>query len=64
MGDLLLRVWCSSASRFAQLQEPQRGATAVEYAIMVALIATVIIAVVKVVGLKSRNNFNALNSVY
>ena len=64
MGDLLLRVWCSSANRFAQLQEPQRGATAVEYAIMVALIATVIIAVVKVIGMKSRNNFNALNSVY
>lgn len=60
MQNLLLRVWCASASRFGQLQS-QRGATAVEYAIMVALIATVIIAVVKVVGLKTRNNFNALN---
>ena len=64
MGDLLLRIWCSSASRFAQLQQTQRGATAVEYAIMVALIATVIIVVVKAIGGKSRNNFNSLNSVY
>jgi Flp pilus assembly pilin Flp len=64
MGDLLLKIWCSSASRVAQLQQNPRGATAVEYAIMVALIATVIIVVVKAIGGKSRNNFNSLNGAY
>jgi hypothetical protein len=31
---------------------------------MVALIATVIIVVVKAIGGKSRNNFNSLNGAY
>ena len=59
---MLLKVWCAATSRLSQLQQAQRGATAVEYAIMVALIATVIIAVVKVVGLKTKNNFASLNA--
>jgi pilus assembly protein Flp/PilA len=35
----------------------EQGATAVEYAIMVALIAAVIIAAVTLVGTKSRDTF-------
>jgi pilus assembly protein Flp/PilA len=65
MEDLLLRIWCSSASRFAQLNSSQRGATAVEYGIMVALIAAVIIAIVRVVGGKTSNSFgNVANQSY
>jgi pilus assembly protein Flp/PilA len=62
MEDLLLRVWCSSASRFAELKSSERGATAVEYGIMVALIAAVIIAVVRVVGGKTSNSFDSVGT--
>lgn len=62
MGDLPLRVWCASLSRFAQLQQRQRGATAVEYAIMIALIAAVIVVTVMVTGDKTRNTFRSVKN--
>ena len=40
----------------------EEGATAVEYAIMVALIAIVIIAMVIIVGKKANNAFSAVAS--
>jgi len=40
----------------------EEGATAVEYAIMVALIAIVIIAMVVIVGQKANNAFSAVAS--
>jgi pilus assembly protein Flp/PilA len=46
----------------SRLVREEEGATAVEYAIMVALIAAVIIIVVKVVGIKANNAFQAVNS--
>jgi pilus assembly protein Flp/PilA len=55
-------VWCSSAIRFAEVKRTDRGATAVEYGIMVALIAAVIIVVVKVVGGKTSNAFESANA--
>ena len=61
MEDLLLKLWCSSATRFEQLKDSQKGATAVEYGIMVALIAAVIIVVVRVVGGKTSNSFESVN---
>ena len=45
-----------------RLLRDEEGATAVEYAIMVALIAAVIIIVVKVVGTKANNAFQSVNS--
>lgn len=42
--------------RQARRQDPERGATAVEYGLMVALIAVVIIAVVTVLG----NNLSSM----
>jgi pilus assembly protein Flp/PilA len=41
----------------------EEGATAVEYAIMVALIAIVIIAMVVLVGEKANNTFSKVASV-
>jgi pilus assembly protein Flp/PilA len=64
MDDLLLRIWCASASRFDELKQSERGATAVEYGIMVALIAAVIIVVVRVVGGKTSNSFESVNGAY
>ncbi|MDP9223554.1 MAG: Flp family type IVb pilin [Actinomycetota bacterium] len=45
-----------------EMKDGESGATAVEYGIMVALIAAVIIAVVKVIGLKTSNAFETVNS--
>jgi pilus assembly protein Flp/PilA len=61
MQDLLLRMWCSSITRIQEMKDSERGATAVEYGIMVALIAAVIITVVKVVGGKTSNSFETVN---
>jgi pilus assembly protein Flp/PilA len=61
MNDLLLKLWCSAISRIDQVKQSERGATAVEYGIMVALIAAVIITVVKVVGGKTSNAFESVN---
>ena len=48
--------------RFLQFFRDEEGATAVEYAIMVALIAIVIIAMVVIVGEKANNAFSAVAS--
>ncbi|MDP9223555.1 MAG: Flp family type IVb pilin [Actinomycetota bacterium] len=62
MQDLLLKIWCSSINRMQEMKDSESGATAVEYGIMVALIAAVIIAVVKVVGGKTSNAFQSVNA--
>jgi pilus assembly protein Flp/PilA len=41
----------------------ESGATMVEYAIMIALIAAICIAVIKVIGNKSNNAFSNVNAV-
>jgi pilus assembly protein Flp/PilA len=40
----------------------ESGATMVEYAIMIALIAAICIAVIKVIGNKTNNAFSNVNS--
>jgi pilus assembly protein Flp/PilA len=42
----------------------ESGATMVEYGIMVALIAAVAIAVIKVIGTKTNNSFESVNNSY
>jgi pilus assembly protein Flp/PilA len=49
----------STLKRFAR---EESGATMVEYGIMVALIAALAIAVIKVVGQKTNNGFQAVNA--
>lgn len=48
--------------RFMKRLRNQQGATAVEYGIMVGLIAAIIIVVVIVVGNKTNNAFQAVNT--
>jgi len=62
MQDMLLRVWCDAINRFKEVRSGERGATAVEYGIMVALIAAVIILVVTAVGEKTNNAFEKVNA--
>jgi pilus assembly protein Flp/PilA len=59
--NLLLKTWCAAQNRCFEIKEGERGATAVEYGIMVALIAAVIILVVTAVGRKTSNAFESVN---
>ena len=47
---------------FIKFFKNEEGATAVEYAIMAALIAIVIVAMVVIVGEKANNTFSAVAS--
>lgn len=42
----------------------ERGASAVEYGLLVALIAAVIVLVVQAVGQKVSSSFNSINSAF
>lgn len=46
----------------SRLKSYQEGATAVEYAIMVALIAAVIIAAVVIIGQEANSTFNCVGN--
>jgi pilus assembly protein Flp/PilA len=63
MQELILKLWINAQNRLFEIKEGERGATAVEYGIMVALIAAVIILVVQAVGKKTSNAFESVNSV-
>jgi pilus assembly protein Flp/PilA len=65
-GDtMLLRVYTAVTSRWAALKtraSEEAGATAVEYALMVALIAVVIIAAVAFVGKSASSQFHSVGT--
>jgi len=61
MHEAMLKLWCITQNRLFELRS-ERGATAVEYGIMVALIAAVIIAAVKITGTKTNTSFTDLNT--
>ena len=50
MQETLVGMWCEIVNRVHEIRDGERGATAVEYGIMIALIAAVIISVVSAVG--------------
>lgn len=47
--------------RIKSLFKDEEGATLVEYALMIALIAAVCVAVIVIIGQKSNNAFNKIN---
>jgi pilus assembly protein Flp/PilA len=49
-------------SKFRQFVREESGATMTEYAVMVALVAAVAIAVVKSVGARVNNGFSNINN--
>ena len=55
--DTMLNTYVKLTSAFAAMREEERGATAVEYGLIVALIAAIIIGVVATLGTKVNNNF-------
>ena len=62
---MFLRIYTGVTTRWSDLKmraKEERGATAVEYALMVALIAVVIIAAVAFVGHAASNKFSTVGS--
>jgi pilus assembly protein Flp/PilA len=55
--DTMLNTYVKLTSAFAAMREEERGATAVEYGLIVALIAAIIIGVVATLGTKVNDNF-------
>lgn len=55
--DTMLNTYVKLTSAFAAMREQERGATAVEYGLIVALIAAIIIGVVATLGTKVNDNF-------
>jgi Flp pilus assembly pilin Flp len=62
VSKVVLRAWCDAVNRVHEVRSGQRGATAVEYAILLALIASVILVVVRSVGLKTSGGFEDANT--
>ena len=60
MLELFVNLQTWIADRKAQIDE--RGATAVEYALMVGLIAVAIIAAVSALGQKVKSTFNTISN--
>ena len=61
----MLQLYTGITTWWAELKErasEERGATAVEYALMVALIAVVIIAAVAFIGKSASNQFSTVGS--
>ena len=59
MQDAFLSLYCATQSRWHEIRN-ERGATAVEYGLMVALIAAVIIAVVTALGNDTNSGLNTV----
>ncbi|CAN5476306.1 hypothetical protein BH18ACT16_BH18ACT16_10860 [soil metagenome] len=57
MQETLVGMWCEIVNRVHEIRDGERGATAVEYGIMIALIAAVIISVVSAVGTDIEEGF-------
>jgi pilus assembly protein Flp/PilA len=58
----MLKRFVSAQNALAQRLRSDRGATAVEYGLLVALIAAVIVGIVIVVGQQVSNAFNSVSS--
>ena len=58
----MLKHFVSAQNALAQRLRSDRGATAVEYGLLVAIIAAVIIAIVIVVGQQVSNAFNSVSN--
>ena len=60
--NTLLNTYIRMTTAMAAIREEERGATAVEYGLIVALIAAIIIGIVGTLGGKISDNFNTVNS--
>jgi pilus assembly protein Flp/PilA len=61
MNNLVLRAACFAQS-FAAVTKDRRGVTAIEYGMIAALIAVVIIVTIKAIGVKLGAAFTAIDN--
>ena len=59
--NTMLNTYVKMTSAFAAIREEERGATAVEYGLIVALIAAIIIGIVSTLGSKVSSNFQKVS---
>ncbi|MDQ3661301.1 MAG: hypothetical protein M3454_09635 [Actinomycetota bacterium] len=57
LGNLLLRMRCDIANRLLEVRSGERGASAVEYSILLVFVAAVVIVAVRNLGLDTRGGF-------
>ena len=60
--NTMLNTYVRLTSAFAAMREEERGATAVEYGLIVALIAAIIIGIVTTLGQKVSTNFEKVSN--
>lgn len=60
MNDKLTQLYCSAMAFLKAERNDEKGATAVEYGLLVALIAAVIITVVMLLGTKIEAAFSSI----
>ena len=60
--NTVLNAYVRMTTAIAAVREEERGATAVEYGLIVALIAAIIIGIVATLGEKVSTNFNKVNN--
>ncbi len=59
--NTMMNAYVRMTSALAAVREEERGATAVEYGLIVALIAAIIIGIVTTLGAKVSDNFNKVS---
>ena len=57
LGDLFLRARCDISNRLLEVISGERGATAVEYSLLLVFVAAVVIVAVRNLGLDTRTGF-------
>ena len=58
LSDLLLRTWVAVEAWFATAPRDEEGQGMVEYALILALVAVVAIAILLILGQQVKNTFN------
>jgi Flp pilus assembly pilin Flp len=63
LQQALMELWCDCVGRWLEVTTQERGATAVEYGIMLALIAGILFLIVQALGLKTSGAFADVGSL-